>query len=473
MDESIERIHDRAVRSSSHQSSIDWMRIDERLSWLERFGAAIDRHCDDLVALIRDETGKCSWEALASEILPLRASIQWHLRHAPSVLASQRIPGKPWWLLGQSHRVVRVPVGRVAIIATWNYPVQLLGIQIVQSVIAGNTTVVKPSEHAPRSQGLLLRIAAQDIGAGALTRTAATRVAGERLLDSERFDHVIFTGSTEVGRSVARRAAETLTPTTLELSGCDSAFVLAGADLSLAAKSIWQAVVLNAGQTCMAPRRIIVESAVYRAFLAHLAPLVAGAKPMRLISVAAAERMDACVQSAIAQGGHSLSGVAESAVADRVRPIAVFDCPLTCDLAVGNHFSPAVAIVRAEDLTSASAIHCSYAKHLCVSVYASRSQTNQLAADCAFIAQLRAGSVTFNDSIIPTAHPGASISGTGESGWGSTRGTAGLLALTRPVTVSRTNRWIRIPVGEPDPGAQRFLARILGVPMSRKAGSKG
>lgn len=260
------------AREFHSDSTKSFWPLAERLQWLEGFGVRMDRHADDLIKLICIETGKSAWESFASEILPLRASIRWHLNNAPRILAPRRLSGRPWWMLGQRHQVLRLPAGRVAIIATWNYPVQLLGIQLVQSIVAGNITVVKPSENSPRSQGLLLRLAAEGLRDGTLTRTAATRAAGEELLGARSvdgilpFDHIVFTGSTEVGRVIAKRAAESLTPTTLELSGCDSAIVLASADAKLAAKSLWQAVVLNAGQTCMAPRRIIVEASIYRQF---------------------------------------------------------------------------------------------------------------------------------------------------------------------------------------------------------------
>ena len=129
---------------------------------------------------------------------------------------------------------------------------------------------------------------------------------------------------------------------------------------------------------------------------------------------------------------------------------------------MGNHFSPAVAVIRADDAAHALAIHNTFRKHLSVSVFVSSQQARSLAADAHFIGQLRAGFVTFNDSLIPTAHPSASIRGTGESGWGATRGESGLLELTRSVTVSNTSRWIRMPTGEPDLKSQRILRAILG-----------
>ena len=182
--------------------------------------------------------------------------------------------GGAWWSIGQRHQVERVPLGRIGIIATWNYPVQLLGVQLVQALAAGNRVVVKPSERTPRTQALLLDLARRaGLPEGTLDVLPATRDAGAAMLQHAEMDHLVFAGSTAVGRRIAEAAARRLLPSTLELSGRDTAFVLADADPALAARTIWSAVTMNAGQTCMAPRRVLVDSRVYERFLAALARL--------------------------------------------------------------------------------------------------------------------------------------------------------------------------------------------------------
>ena len=247
----------------------DWgaMPLATRLTWLRGLQGRVSARTDALVDLVSAEVGKSRWEALATDVLPLVDAIRWHRRNAARVLAAAPVGGRPWWMMGMSHRIERVPVGHVAIIATWNYPVQLLGIQLVQALVAGNRVTVKPSERSPRSQVALLEIFSEGLPGGTLSWTPSDRVAGEALLRDRRFDHVVFTGSTEVGRIVAETCARTLTPTTLELSGCDSALVLDDADPALAARGIWDAITMNAGQTCMAPRRAIVDARVWPRFI--------------------------------------------------------------------------------------------------------------------------------------------------------------------------------------------------------------
>ena len=180
-------------------------------------------------------------------------------------------------------RCGRASLGRVLIIATWNYPIGLLGVQLVQAIAAGNHVTVKPSERSPESQRRLAGLAAACAPRGWIEVLDASRCEGERAVQNGAFDHVVFTGGTATGRQVAASAAQTLTPTSLELSGSDSALVLADADVRQAARRIWQAVTLNAGQTCMAPRRALVDRAIYGAFVAELAPLAAAARSVRLV----------------------------------------------------------------------------------------------------------------------------------------------------------------------------------------------
>ena len=110
----------------------------ERRAWASRFGRLVAADLDVLSSLAESETGKPRWETVTAEVMPLVASCRWHARRAGRVLKDRRLAGRPWWLLGQQGLVRRVPLGRVGIIGTWNYPIQLLGIQILQAVVAGN-----------------------------------------------------------------------------------------------------------------------------------------------------------------------------------------------------------------------------------------------------------------------------------------------------------------------------------------------
>jgi acyl-CoA reductase-like NAD-dependent aldehyde dehydrogenase len=451
-----------------------------RLGWVKRFESLVAGHEADLCRAIAEDIGKPEWQSLTGDILALLFACRWVRRRGKRVLRERRI-GASMALPGVNGRVKRVPLGEVAIIATWNYPVQLLGIELLHALAAGNRVTVKPSEHSPRSQILLLELAfkalqqtidgeqaCSGMDAGRVLRwVEATREAGAALLTSRKFDHVLFTGSTAVGRKIAETLAPSLTSSTLELSGRDSAFVLDDADPALAARCLWTGVTMNAGQTCMAPRRVLVHEKVYSEFLRFLSPLAAGEKPVRLIDErAAAEVYEQCREAMMA-GARSLSGIIEPPMADAsgkarlLRPLAMVDCPADARLAAGAHFGPAFAVVRVSSVDEALAIHRGCDQHLSASIYTrDAARANELAM------KLGATIVNINDTIMPTAHPQVGLGGHGASGWGVTRGEEGLLAMTRPVYVTRTRLPARPGLEPPDAKivakVRRFVAWFFG-----------
>src|SRR5262249_30069935 len=145
------------------------------------------------------------------------------------------------------------------IIGTWNYPVLLNGVQIVQALTAGNGVLWKPSEVAPASAAALGGLFKQaGFPEGVLHVLPATREGGRALAEAE-IDHVVFTGAEPTGRQLAAALGRRLVTSTLELSGCDAMFVLDDADVSMAVRAAWWGATLNRGQTCLAVRRAFVH----------------------------------------------------------------------------------------------------------------------------------------------------------------------------------------------------------------------
>jgi len=463
-----------AVRFPSMRAEIPT--LSDRLRWLRAFRDAVRESHPTLCALASEEVGKPNFEAMVADIMPLVASMNWHLKRASSILKPRRVGGGGLFGFGHSVRRERLPVGRVLIIATWNYPVQLVGIQLVQAVVAGNAVVVKPSERAPRTQALLVRLAQQAADAipsmrGSIEARAATREEGRRVLCEERFDHVVFTGSTAVGRAIAEVCAPRLIPTTLELSGSDTAFVLADADARAAARAVFMGFTANAGQTCMAPRRALVMREAHAAFCDELARLVAGAKRVTLVDADAAEAAQRAAHAAISAGGRSIAGALEPVQGRTMRPVAVLDCPsdsdLVGDLFMGRHFGPALAVRAVDSLDEAFALHASVGQYLATSIW-TRRPTAELAAR---VEACGSSLVHFNSVLLPSAHPGVVITGTGASGWGGSRGESGLVALTREVFVTRTSRLVSAPLDEPNAKVQGFLSKFIAWPRTPKQAS--
>lgn len=425
------------------------------LAWIRRWRGSIVRDLPRLVALCAEEHDRPAFEILMSDLVPLLDACIWHEKHSRRVLGSKRIRYGGLWRLGQCHTLHRAPVGHVAIIATWNYPYQLLGIQLLQAIVAGNRVTVKPSERAPKCQAALLELARESgLSDSRLAWTEATREAGRDLLEFGQFDHVVFTGSTAVGRSIADMLAGTLTPSTLELSGSDSAIVLADADIELAAESIYFALTLNSGQSCMAPRRVIVEAEAYDRFAAAFRSKFERAPQVRFVRGAEAQHCRDLVERARSGGAEVTAS--QTNASDGFAPTAVLACTAEAEIATSDHFGPAIAVIRSESRSETITLAESSMKGLATSIFTKAAKQADAIAQ-----QLSAGFVTINDCILPTAHPGASITGHGLSGWGTSRGELGLLAMTRPKFVSKTRRKLRIPTQEPSPKVQRTIERYI------------
>ena len=462
------------VRSSPDMPSI-WAQtpLAQRLAVVAEFRRRIIRAEKDLCDAVRQDIGKDRFECITGDIAPVLAACRWVERNAARVLGTRTLSSPPFWMRGTKVREVREPLGRIAIIATWNYPIQLLGIQLVQALAAGNTVVVKPSERAPRSQSLLLGLAnASGLPEGTLSWTASEREEGARLLEGERFDHVVFTGSTAIGKRIASNLATSLSACTLELSGRDSAIVLSDADPALAAGAIWAAVCMNSGQSCIAPRRALVHAAVYEEFCEQLSLLARKTQPRTLIDHAAAELCSNLVRDAIEEGGRDASGPAQGSpvaagsfpppVGAMMRPTAVLDCSRESALVDGNHFGPAIAVVRVESTAEAMEVHRRCDQHLATSVF-----TRKPRRVSKLLGELGATSVTINDCIIPTAHPEASIGGRGESGVGISRGAQGLMDMTRPVFVSVSSGLSRKSLTPPPAFVVGMIAKALRLVYGR------
>lgn len=441
--------------------------LSDRLAWVKSFRISLATHQDELIDLIARDMDKPAFEALMGDILPLLTACKWTEKRAGSLLSPRRLRHGGIFSLANKALLTRAPLGHIAIIATWNYPIQLLGIELLQALVTGNRVTVKPSENAPRSQTLLLELA-RDAGkscnmpADQLVWTPATREAGATLLKDTHFDHVVFTGSTGVGVAIAETLAPSMTSSTLELSGRDSAFVLDDADPELAASAIWGGVEMNTGQTCMAPRRALVDEKIYADFVRRIASRAGAARPRPLINEQAASQCYELARACQSEGGRSLAGVIEAPSADSrgrlrcLRPMVFADCPRTAKLVEGRHFGPLLTVIPVRDLEDALRIHDGVDQVLNTSVF-----TRNPARIESFRHRLRSTIITINDCLLPTIHPSVGLAGHGMSGWGITKGEAGLLAMTRPIYTTQTVPLFRFSMEAVTPSIEKGMSKFI------------
>jgi coniferyl-aldehyde dehydrogenase len=243
--------------------------LGERLDRLARLKAAVsDNESRFEQAISADFGHRCPTETAIAETLLVLGEIRHAARHLKKWMAPQRV-STALQFMPAKNRLMPQPLGLVGIIAPWNYPLQLTLAPAVGALAAGNRVMIKPSELVPRFSALLQEAIAAKFDA---TEMLVTGIDDDiaRAFASLPFDHLIFTGSTRVGRLVAEAAGRNLTPVTLELGGKSPAIVDRSADLGQAAERIAYGKLLNAGQTCIAPDYALVPDAEVQNFADRL-----------------------------------------------------------------------------------------------------------------------------------------------------------------------------------------------------------
>jgi coniferyl-aldehyde dehydrogenase len=270
MDQSLKSTGQRALEDAFH-AMFELSRtkaapsLEERLDRLARLRAAVsDNEARFEAAISADFGHRSSTETTIAETMLVLGEIKHAAKQLKKWMAPQRV-STALQFMPAKNRLIPQPLGVVGIIAPWNYPLQLTLAPAVGALAAGNRVMIKPSELVPRFSALLKEVISARFDA---TEMMVTDIDDDisRAFASLCFDHLIFTGSTRVGRLVAEAAGRNLTPITLELGGKSPAIVDRSADLAEAAQRIAYAKLLNAGQTCIAPDYALVPEASVQDF---------------------------------------------------------------------------------------------------------------------------------------------------------------------------------------------------------------
>ena len=415
-----------------------------RRAMLNKAAAALEGKASGLVAAMMSEIG--ATEGWARFNLMLAVGMVREAAALTTQIAGEVIPSdKP----GCIAMALREPAGVVLGIAPWNAPIILAVRAIAVPLACGNTVVLKASEQCPRTHALIVEAFVEaGLGDGVVNLvTNAPKDAGEvvgALIDHPAVRRINFTGSTAVGRIVARRAAEHLKPVLLELGGKAPLLVLEDADLDEAVKAAAFGAYMNQGQICMSTERIIVVDAVADAFVAKFEQKVStmpagdpreGKTPLgAVVDLKTVAHVESLIADAVGKGARRLCGGQSNGV---IMPAAIVD-GVTSDMALyrDESFGPVVAVIRARDEAHAIALANDTEYGLSAAVF-----TRDTARGLRVARQIKSGICHVNG---PTVHdePQMPFGGLGASGYGRFGGRAGIDAFTEL-------RWITI---ETQPG---------------------
>jgi succinate-semialdehyde dehydrogenase/glutarate-semialdehyde dehydrogenase len=387
---------------------------------------------EDLAELMTREQGK-PLRMARNEVKYGADFLLWFAEEAKRVYGST-IPSSR---ADQRFTVLRQPVGVVAAITPWNYPISMITRKVGAALAAGCTLVLKPAEQTPLCAAAMFEIfAAAGVPAGVVNLVTTSRPAevGNVLLDSPLVRKLTFTGSTQVGKALAARATATMKRVSLELGGHAPFLVFADADPAHAAKGASLVKFLNTGQACICPNRIYVQRGIFdeflTAFTARVEALRAGSGLTKgvtigpLIDADAMAKMERQVADARAKGARVLTG------GERLRgeayddgqffaPTVLADVTREMDIYREETFGPIAAVIAFDDEAEALALANDTTYGLASYVY-----TNDISRATRVSEALRFGIVGIND-INPTA-AAAPFGGSKESGLGREGGSQGL-----------------------------------------------
>ena len=442
---------------------------EERIAALDKLERAIVARKGAIAdAISRDFGNRSKHESLVSEVFIVLGAIKHTRAHLKDWMEpEEREVG--WVFLPASIEVRPQPVGVVGIISPWNYPVQLALAPLVQVIAAGNRAMIKPSELVPETAALLHDLIAETFPADQVAVVTGGPEVGEAFSHLP-FDHMVFTGSTRVGKMVMKAASENLVPVTLELGGKSPTIVASDFSAKTAADRILAGKLFNAGQTCIAPDYVMVPAGTRDAFVEACKAAVAKMYPTleknpdytSIINDRHYARLTSYVEDAKTRGARvvELNPAGESIdekASRKLVPLLVLDP--TDDMLVMQEeiFGPILPVKTYESTDDAIAYVNDHPRPLALYVFSHDKTTVDRVLD-----ETISGGVTVNETMLHVAQDDLPFGGIGPSGMGHYHAKEGFDSFTKKKPVFRqarlnTTGLLRPPYGKAVDRLLKFL----------------
>lgn len=404
---------------------------EKRIELLDALACMVRRAKEDLADAISADFGhRARPETMLAEVAPVLDGIAATRRRLGRWMRPERRhvslnfqPGRAW--------IEYLPVGVVGIVAPWNYPLFLTAGPLIDALAAGNRVTIKPSEITPRFSALFAQTVEETFDPEWVTVvTGGPDVAAA--FCAQPWDHLLYTGSTAVGRKVAQAAAENLTPVTLELGGKSPAIVAPDYDVMAAARSIAVGKFFNAGQTCIAPDYVLIDRGRAESFAQavlvqarKMYPRIAGNPDFTSI---VSERHYARLSELLGEverAGARVMRFEESMNDRRMEPTIVLDAPAESRLMREEIFGPILPVIATDGL--AGAIDYVNAQPRPLALYAF---TRDRATERHILGRTISGGVTINGTMLHCALHDLPFGGVGPSGMGAYHGRDGFIRMS-------------------------------------------
>ncbi len=402
-----------------------------RKEQLNKLKAAFRKHEQRLLDALKTDLNKPAQEASATEIEITIAEIDHILRHLADWMEPERV-ATPLFFQPGSSSIIPEPYGVSLIIAPWNYPVKNLFGPLLGAMCAGNTAVVKPSEISPVSSRAITELIAETFDPEYIVSIEGGVPETSELL-KERFDYLLFTGGTEIGRIIYRAAAEHLTPVTLELGGKSPCIVDTDINVDVTAKRLIWGKFVNAGQTCIAPDHVFINNRIKDRVLERVMhyinefygpPEDRSDDLGRIISDRHFERISKMLTGDIIAGG----------VADAdgryISPTVIDNVAEDHPVMQEEIFGPIMPVIGYDDIDEVINRINAGERPLALYLFSNDSRLRRR-----LIEETSSGAICINETMIHAGQPNLPFGGIGNSGMGAYNGKIGFDTFSHPKPV--------------------------------------
>ena len=436
-------IHDIVDRQRKYFQTGATLSADMRIAGLRRLYTAVSQKEKEIQDALKKDLGKSGFESYMCETGMVLEEISYMLKHIRSFSREKRRRTPLAQFHSRSYQKPS-PYGVTLIMSPWNYPFMLTLSPLVDALAAGNTAVVKPSAYSPHTSRLILDILSQCFEPRYVAVVTGGRAENTCLLQ-EHFDYIFFTGSQSVGKEVMRKAAEHLTPITLELGGKSPCIVDKTANLKLAAKRIVFGKYLNCGQTCVAPDYVYCHRSVKDQLLKEVQDQIRkqyGSHPLdnpdygKIINEKHFDRILGLIdEKKVIHGGSS------DRKALRIEPTVLDNVSFSDPVMQEEIFGPVMPVLVFDSLEEVIARINSMPHPLALYFFTSdKAAAKEITSRCGF------GGGCINDTIIHLATTEMGFGGFGESGMGAYHGKTGFDTFTHYKSIVDKKTWLDLPI---------------------------
>lgn len=417
--------------------------LKQRRTDLRRLKAEILKRRMQIVHALKTDFGQRSErESAIVELIPLVQSINYMIRHVGHWMKPERRHVSAYFQCGWA-RVVHQPVGVVGIIAPWNYPISLALVPLATAIAAGNRAMLKPSEFTPATSAVIGEIVQTIFLPEQISVVMGDGEVGAAF-SALPFDHILFTGSTVVGKKVAEAAARNLTPVTLELGGKSPVVIEPSFSMQRVAERVAFGKLTNAGQTCVAPDYVLVQEDDKEAFAAayqiavkklHPGEYVGSPDYTAILNQHHYERLSGLIHDAEAHGAQVIRMGSDSAPSHVLAPVLILNVKPEMAVMQEEIFGPVLPVLTYKNLDEAIAFINARPRPLALYYFGDKCAEREK-----LLKRTVSGNVTINGTLLHYAQDDLPFGGVGDSGIGAYHGKEGFMALTHPRGIYKQGR---------------------------------